>query len=140
MRIELETLVYQRIKAKLNEHFSGIYVTNERGRKPPSFPCVVLKEDDSSTYTRSLDDRHIPLQDRVLFTAYVYSNKVAGKALEARKIMSVLDSEMLAMGFVRSTLLNTSQDEATLYELTARYTAIAGVPYKGDGDEIMIYQ
>ena len=55
----------------------------------------------------------------------VYSNSEDGRRAEAEKIMGIVDDEMLAMGFVRRSMLPVSNlNNATVYRIAARYSGV----------------
>jgi hypothetical protein len=59
-----------------------------------------------------------------MYEVNVYSNKVTGKKSECKAIIALIDREMLALGFVRSTLTPVpNMNDSTIYRMVARYRA-----------------
>jgi hypothetical protein len=60
-----------------------------------------------------------------MYEVNVYSNKKSGKKSECKKIISIIDEEMSALGFTRIMLQPIpNMDDATKYRMTARYRAV----------------
>lgn len=120
--IDIESQVFSRIAARLRETFSGIYVTGEYVKTPPSFPAVSLVEMDNTPLIRTQTTDSVENHAVIIYELNVYSNKIAGKKTECKKIAAMVDEEMAAMGFTR-TMLNPipNMDDATIYRMVGRY-------------------
>lgn len=123
--IDIESQVFSRIAARLRETFSGIYVTGEYVKTPPSFPAVSLTEMDNTPLIRTQTTDSVENHAVLMYELNVYSNKAVGKKTESRTIAGVVDDEMAAMGFTR-IMLNPipNMDDATIYRITGRYRAV----------------
>lgn len=120
--IDIESQVFSRIAARLRETFKGIYVTGEYVKTPPSFPAVSLVEMDNTPLIRTQTTDSVENHAVIIYELNVYSNKIAGKKTECKKIAAMVDEEMAAMGFTR-TMLNPipNMDDATIYRMVGRY-------------------
>lgn len=123
--IDIENQVFSRIAARLRETFKGVYVTGEYVKTPSSFPAVSLIEMDNVPLRRTQTSDSVENHVELMYELNVYSNKAAGKKTECKKIASVVDEEMAAMGFTR-TMLNPipNMDDATIYRILGRYKAV----------------
>ena len=66
-----------------------------------------------------------------MYEANVYSNKTSGKKSECKEIIALIDAEMLAMGFVRTTLTAVPNEyDSTIYRMVGRYTATVSADHK----------
>ena len=123
--INVETEVFNIVSRKVRKTYPDIYMTGEYVKAPPTFPATSFVEADNSTYTNtqtsSADENHAVL----LYDVDVYSNKVTGKKKECKDIISIIDNEMLRLGFTRIMLQPIpNMDDATIYRMKARYKAI----------------
>lgn len=123
--IDIESQVFSRIATRLRDTFNGIYVTGEYVKTPSSFPAVSLVEMDNVPLRRTQTSDSVENHAELMYELNVYSNKAAGKKTECKKIASVVDAEMAAMGFTR-TMLNPipNMDDATIYRILGRYKAV----------------
>ena len=61
----------------------------------------------------------------LMYEVNVYSNKKTGKKTECKKIITLVDEAMSALGFTRIMLQPIpNMDDATIYRMTARYRAV----------------
>lgn len=123
--IDIESAVFDTVSKAVRKEYSTIYLTGEYVKSPPSFPAGSIVEMDNTVYTRTLtssgDENHVS----VMYEVNVYSNKTKGKKSECKAIISLIDKEMLALGFSRTMLQPIpNMDDATIYRMTARYKAI----------------
>ena len=83
-----------------------------------------MVEMDNSTRADTIDSGSNENHANVMYEVNVYSNKTAGKKTECREILALIDEEMLAMGFSRSTLTPVPNEyDSTIYRMVARYRA-----------------
>lgn len=123
--IDVESEVFSRVASNVRKEFPKITMTSEYVRSPSSFPHASLEEKDNSSYTNtetsSCSENHVS----VMYEVNVYSNKIAGKKSECKKIIALIDKEMMAIGFNRVMLQPIPNiDDATVYRMLARYRAI----------------
>lgn len=122
--IDIENAVFNRVATKVREVFPDIFFTGEYVKSPSSFPAVSLVEMDNSTRVETIDSGSNENHVNVMYEVNVYSNKTAGKKSECREILALIDEEMLAMGFSRSTLTPVPNEyDSTIYRMVARYKA-----------------
>lgn len=123
--INIENDVFNRVSKKVRAEFPDIYMTGEYVKSPPSFPATSLVEMDNTVYdltrTSSDNENHVT----VMYEVNTYSNKTKGKKSECKAIATLIDNEMISLGFTRTMLQPIpNMDDATIYRMTARYTAI----------------
>lgn len=123
--IDVENEIFSRVASKTRKEFPGLMMTSEYVRSPSSFPHASLEEKDNSSYsnteTSSCSENHAS----VMYEVNVYSNKIAGKKAECKKIITFIDKEMLLIGFERVMLQPIPDiDDATVYRMLARYRAV----------------
>lgn len=123
--INVENEIFDRVSTSVRAMFPSVNMTGEYVKSPSSFPHVSLEEKDNSTFTRTQTSSEYENHAVLLYEVNIYSNKTKGKKTECRAIMSIVDNEMEKMGFTRTMLQPIpNMDDATIYRLTARYTAI----------------
>ena len=122
--IDIENPVFNRVVTRVREVFPDIFMTGEYVKSPPSFPAGSLVEMDNSTRIETIDSGSNENHANVMYEVNVYSNKTAGKKSECKAIMALIDEEMLAMGFSRSTLTPVpNENDSTIYRMVGRYRA-----------------
>lgn len=122
--IDIESRVFHRVSTKVREKFPNIFMTGEYVRSPSSFPAASLVEMDNASREDTIDSGSNENHANVMYEANVYSNKKTGKKSECKAIIALIDAEMLAMGFVRSTLTPVPNEyDSTIYRMVARYRA-----------------
>lgn len=62
-----------------------------------------------------------------MYEVNVYSNKTSGKKAECRAIAAVIDDILLGLGFTRTMKNPVSMDDATIYRMVTRYTAVVSI-------------
>ena len=129
--IDIENQVFDRIAMKVREQFPDIFITGEYVSSPSSFPAVSLVEMDNSVRESTVDSGSNEKHANVMYEVNVYSNKTAGKKSECKAIMALIDQELIAMGFVRSTLTPVQNEyDSTIYRMLGRYRATVSSDYK----------
>ena len=122
--IDIENKVFHRVSTKVREKFPNIFMTGEYVRSPSSFPAASLVEMDNASREDTIDSGSNENHANVMYEVNVYSNKKTGKKSECKAIIALIDAEMLAMGFVRSTLTPVPNEyDSTIYRMVARYRA-----------------
>ena len=122
--IDIESQVFDRVAKRVREQFPNIFMTGEYVKSPPSFPAASLIETDNSTRVDTIDSGSSENHANVMYEVNIYSNKTAGKKSECKAIIALIDEEMLAMGFSRSTLTPVPNEyDSTIYRMVARYRA-----------------
>ena len=122
--IDIESAVFNQVATRVREVFPGIFIVGEYVHSPSSFPAVSLIETDNSTRVDTIDSGSNENHVNVMYEVNVYSNKTTGKKSECKAIISLIDEEMLAMGFSRSTLTPVPNEyDSTIYRMVGRYRA-----------------
>ena len=122
--IDIENAVVNAVAIKVREQYPNIDVVGEYVKSPSSFPAVSLVEMDNSVNTETIDSGSNENHVNVMYEVNVYSNKTIGKKSECKAIIALIDEEMLALGFVRSTLTPVpNMNDSTIYRMVGRYRA-----------------
>ena len=129
--IDIESQVFDRVATKVREQFPNIFITGEYVSSPSSFPAVSLVEMDNSIRESTIDSGSNENHANVMHEVNVYSNKTVGKKSECKAIIALIDTEMTAMGFVRSTLTPVPNEyDSTIYRMVGRYRAAVSTDNK----------
>ena len=129
--IDIENQVFNRVATRVREQFPNIFITGEYVNSPPTFPAVSLVEMDNSVRETTIDSGSNENHANVMYEVNVYSNKTAGKKSECKAIITLIDKELTAMGFARTTLNQVPNEyDATIYRMVGRYKAAISTDYK----------
>ena len=129
--IDIENQVFDRVAKRVREQFPDIFMTGEYVKSPRSFPAASGVEMDNSIREDTVDSGSNENYANVMYEWNAYSNKATGKKSKCKKIMALLDEEMLAMGFVRVTLTAVPNEyDSTIYRMVGRYRATVSTDYK----------
>ena len=129
--IDIENEVFDKVATRVREQFPDIFMTGEYVNSPSSFPAVSLVEMDNSTRESTIDSGSNENHANVMYEVNVYSNKTTGKKTECKTIIALIDNEMTAMGFVRSTITPVPNEyDSTIYRMVARYRAAVSNNHK----------
>ena len=122
--IDIENQVFDRVASRVREQFPDIFMAGEYVKSPPSFPAVSLVEMDNGTRPDTIDSGSNENHVDVMYEVNVYSNKTAGKKSECKAIIALIDRELQATGFSRSTLTPVpNENDSTIYRMVGRYRA-----------------
>lgn len=122
--INIENEVFDRVATRVREVFPDIFMAGEYVKSPPSFPAVSLVEMENGTRSETIDSGSNENHVNVMYEVNVYSNKTVGKKSECKEIIALINEEMLAMGFSRSTLTPVPNEyDSTIYRMVGRYRA-----------------
>ena len=97
---------------------------------PANFPCLVLIEEDNSTYEGSLDASHREHNATLLYSVNIYSNKISGAKRECKAIMELVDTEMQNLGFIRIFCNQMKNADIRIYRVAARYRGVISEYYR----------
>lgn len=123
--IDVENEVFNSVATEVRANYPDIYMVGEYVKTPPKFPCVSLVEMDNSSYQRTEDTGSSENHASVMYEINIYSNKTVGKKAECKAIASLIDEQMLALGFARTMLQPIPNlDDATIYRMVGRYSAV----------------
>lgn len=129
--IDIENEVFDRVAKRVREQFPDIYMAGDYVKSPSSFPAAFLVEMDNSIRASTMDSGSNENHVDVMYEAQTYSNKTVGKKSECKAIMALIDEEMTAMGFVRSTLTPVPNEyDSTIYRMVGRYRAAVSADHK----------
>ena len=129
--IDIEILVFDRVAKRVREQFPNIFMVGEYVKSPPSFPAVSVMEMDNAIRESTIDSGSNENHANVMYEVNVYSNKTTGKKSECKEIITLIDTEMSAMGFVRSTLTPVPNEyDSTIYRMVGRYRAAVSTDHK----------
>lgn len=123
--INIENDVFNIVSTKVREKYPDIYMSGEYVKSPPTFPAVSLIEMDNSVYEKTQTSGENENHASLMYEVNVYSNRVTRKKSECKAIITLIDEEMIALGFSRTMLQPIpNMDDATIYRMTARYKAV----------------
>jgi hypothetical protein len=123
--IDIENTVFDIVAKVLRAEYPDIYVVGEYVKSPPKFPCVSLVEMDNQTYQQTEDSGNVENHASVMYEVNIFSNKNKGKKMECRAVATLVDEQMLALGFARTMLQPIPNlDDATIYRMVGRYSAV----------------
>lgn len=122
--IDIESQVFTRVFEAVRNEYPAAFVTSEYVKSPSEFPAISLVEMDNLPYERTMTvnpENHVT----VTYELNVYSNLVNGKKSECKSICTIIDREMAAMGFIRTSLTPVpNMNDSTIYRMTGRYRAV----------------
>ena len=123
--IDIENEVFNSVATEVRAKYPGIYVVGEYVKTPPKFPCVSLVEMDNQSYQRTEDSGSSENHVSVMYEVNIYSNKTVGKKAECKAIATLIDEQMLALGFARTMIQPIPNlDDATIYRMVGRSSAV----------------
>lgn len=129
--IDIENIVFDRVITKVQSAYPDIFMKGEYVRSPASFPAVSLVEMENTSRTDTVDSGSNENHVQVMYEVNVYSNKITAKKCECKHIITMIDEEMLAMGFSRVTLTPVpNEHDSTIYRMVARYRATISSDFK----------
>ena len=129
--IDIENEVFDRVATRVREQFPDIFMVGEYVSSPSSFPAASLLEMENTVREDTIDSGSNENHANVMYEANVYSNKTTGKKSECKAIIALIDQEMLALGFVRSSLTPVpNMNDSTIYRMVGRYRAIVSSDLK----------
>ena len=129
--IDIENQVFDRVATRVREQFPDIFIAGEYVNSPSSFPAASVVEMDNSIRETTIDSGSNENHVNVMFEVNVYSNKTSGKKSECKAIIALIDTEMTAMGFERSTLTPVQNEyDSTIYRMVGRYRAAVSTDHK----------
>ena len=129
--IDIENEVFNRVAKRVRKQFPNIFMAGEYVKAPSSFPAVFLMEMDNTPLESTVDSGSNENHVNVMYEVNVYSNKTTGKKSECKAIIALIDQELTAMGFVRSTLTPVPNEyDSTIYRMVGRYRAAVSSNHK----------
>jgi hypothetical protein len=123
--IDVENEVFNTVATVVRVEYPDIYMVGEYVKTPPRFPCISLVEMDNQSYQKTEDSGSSENHASVMYEVNIYSNKTVGKKSECKALASLIDEQMLALGFARTMLQPIPNlDDATIYRMVGRYSAV----------------
>ena len=122
--VDIENEVFNLIATELRSRFEGISVYGEEILIPSSFPCVTIVEADNYVNEATQDSGSAENHAKLFYEVDVYSNKSSGKKAECKSILRVIDEMLSNMGFTRRSKVPQATNNATIYRIKVRYTAV----------------
>ena len=123
--IDVESEIFNKVAEAVRAVYPSAFVSGEYVRTPPRFPFVSLIEMSNTAYDRTQSSGGLENHASVMYEVNVYSNKKSGKKSECKAIATLIDNELAALGFSRTMLQPIpNMDDATIYRMTGRYTAV----------------
>ena len=123
--IDIEIDVVDKVAKRVFSEFPKAYVTNEFVPKPPSFPCVMLREAGNTTLERTVSSASNENHATVMYDLDVFSVKKNGRKQEAKRIASLADEAMLSIGFRRVMFEPVDNvSDSSVFRFKGRYTAV----------------
>ena len=123
--IDVESEIFSKVAESVRAAYPSAFVSGEYVRTPPKFPFVSLIEMSNTAYDKTQSSAGLENHASVMYEVNVYSNKKSGKKSECKAIATLIDNEMATLGFSRTMLQPIpNMDDATIYRMTGRYTAV----------------
>lgn len=123
--IDVENEVFDAVARVVRQAYPSVFISGEYIRIPPKFPFVSLIEMSNTSYDRTQSSGGLENHASLMYEVNVYSNKKSGKKSECKAIAALIDNELAALGFSRTMLQPIpNMDDATIYRITGRYTAV----------------
>jgi hypothetical protein len=122
--IDVENEIFSRVAAAVRAAFPSVFMSGEYIRTPPKFPFVSLVEMSNTAYDRTQSSAGLENHASLMYEVNVYSNRTSGKKSECKAILAIIDSLLVGMGFTRTMKNPVTMDDATIYRVISRYTAI----------------
>ena len=123
--INVENEIFSKVAESVRKAYPSVFISGEYVRTPSKFPFVSLIEMSNTAYDRTQTSGSLENHASLMYEVNVYSNKTSGKKSECKAIASLIDNELAALGFSRTMLQPIpNMDDATIYRMTGRYTAV----------------
>lgn len=123
--IDVERDIFNLVAQAVREKYPKAYVTSEYVKSPPSFPCACIVEADNVPLVKSQSNECTENHATLLYTVNTYSNKGTKRKSECREIAAYIDSQFLALGFLRTMLKPIpNEEDSTVYRMVGEYKAV----------------
>lgn len=123
--IDVENEIFDTVSKSVREKYPSVFISGEYVRTPSKFPFVSLIEMSNTAYDRTQTSGSVENHASLMYEVNVYSNKKNGKKSECKAIATLIDNELATLGFSRTMLQPIpNMDDATIYRMTGRYTAV----------------
>lgn len=123
--IDIENQVFQKISDALTGKFDGIFISGEYVPAPSTFPFVSVIQQDCYDLQSTQDSASVENHVVVMYEVNVYSNLKTGKKSQCKAIFAAIDDVFHLLNFTKQSLnVVPNINNATIYRMTGRYTAI----------------
>ena len=123
--INVENEIFDKVAKSVRSEYPNVFMCGDSVRTPSRFPFVSLIEMSNTAYDRTQTSGSLENHASLMYEVNIYSNKTRGKKSECKAIAALIDNEMAALGFSRTMLQPIpNMDDATIYRMTGRYTAV----------------
>lgn len=123
--IDCENEIFSIVSKVVREKYPSVFISGEYVRTPSKFPFVSLIEMSNTAYDRTQTNGSLENHASLMYEVNIYSNKTSGKKSECKAIATLIDNELATLGFSRTMLQPIpNMDDATIYRMTGRYTAV----------------
>lgn len=125
--IDFETQLFNDLYTAIKAVFPDVSMGTVADPTEITFPYVNCIISDSAPTYQFVNSSRVEKFRDITIEIEVYSNLVSGRKAQAKGIMSLIDSELLAMGATGTSLnpldLTNPVDNSTVFRLFARYRA-----------------
>ena len=123
--IDCEAEIFNAVAKTVREAYPSVFISGEYIKTPSKFPFVSLIEMSNTAYDKTQSSEGLENHASLMYEVNVYSNKTSGKKSECKAIAALIDNELATLGFSRTMLQPIpNMDDATIYRITGRYTAV----------------
>ena len=123
--IDCENEIFSAVAKVVRGAYPSVFISGEYIKAPSKFPHVSLVEMSNTTYDKTQSSGGLENHASLMYEVNVYSNKTSGKKSECKAIATLIDNELATLGFSRTMLQPIpNMDDATIYRMTGRYTAV----------------
>lgn len=124
--IDFENKIFTEIYNAVIASYPDAYIAAEEENIEPKFPAVYISVTDSYQTSQFVNSSRTENFRDITVDINVYTNINSGRKTQAKHIITLVNDEMLAMGFMGASLnvLDlTSSDNKLVTRLFARYRA-----------------
>jgi hypothetical protein len=122
--IDIENTVITRVEAALAVSFPSISVYGEQIETSASFPCATVVELDNSEDMNYVTFDGLENSANLMYQIDVYSNLVSGAKIECKQMLSLVDTAMRGLYFIRTEKRQNDNIDRSVSRMTVRYTKI----------------
>ena len=122
--IDVENQIFTKVYDALAATEWDVDCKSDLSQIPSHFPCVYIVEADNYTHTASIDSASNENNVNVMYEVHCYANDAQGKKSKCKAVYAVVDETLLNLGFTRLSRTSLTQNDATVYRLVGRYTAV----------------
>lgn len=121
--INIENEIFHTLSTAIKASYPNAYITSKENNVPTSFPAISIVEIDNFTRTSTLNSSMGENHAHIVYEINIYSNKANTNKTETKNILSIVDTQMQELGFIRQLTRQMPTDE-TVYRIVARYKGL----------------